>query len=183
MGNKYEIYEPAGRREEEEACTAGLTDFAQLFPEHTLDSTPSDQWLSGSLQGCSQICFAVPTLFHPGPSQACLLGPAALHPPPAWQALGFSNVSTPHLPNLHGNPPFVPQNWKKVPRLGKQCPACIKKHDVDKFQIAKEVSSLPASSGLGAGLPCPPCCWEPSGGACWFIRVSQICFALSNILE
>ena len=29
--------------------------------------------------------------------------------------------------------------------------------------------ALPASSGLGAGLP--PCCWEPSGGGCWFIKV------------
>ena len=36
--------------------------------------------------------------------------------------------------------------------------------------------ALPASSGLGAGLP-PP--WGPSGGGCWFIRVFPKLLTLS----
>ena len=37
------MYVPAGKREEEEACSADLIGFVQLFPEHTSDLTPFDQ--------------------------------------------------------------------------------------------------------------------------------------------
>ena len=76
---------PADKKEEEEACTADLIGFDQLFRGHTSDSAPSGQWSSESPQGYSQICFAVPTPSHPGPSQAGWPGPATLLPPPAWR--------------------------------------------------------------------------------------------------